>query len=94
MIFRIDKRPSPHLVYGTLAFFTYTTSMVQRRGGAARFLQPVWEIVFCPSSDLTGYASSQIIWSNSGSKTLGEPQQDASSSELLLGQPEYLHSHL
>lgn len=68
--------------------------MVQGHGGAAHFFQPVWEMVFCPTSDLTGYASSQIIWLNPGSKTLGESQQDASGSELLLGQPEYLHSHL
>lgn len=79
--------------------------MVQGHGGAAPFFQSfffffsflpicVGNCILSIRDDLTGYASSQIMWLNLGSKTLGELQQDASGSELLLGQLEYLHCQL
>lgn len=43
--------------------------------------QPVHEISFCPLSDSTDYAGTQLTWLNPGFETLGEAREGAPGSE-------------
>lgn len=80
---RSDRQEEIFLLlnFEDLNFFTYSSTCAQGRGELHRNLfQPVKKITFCPSSDLTGYALSQLV----GSETWREAQQGVTGSKSAL----------